>query len=124
MIVLALDPGPSRTGAALVELPPGASWPRVLRAGHVELDEALTWVAEASAQGHRVADPVLTGHLTGHMSGSGQLSCRRRPRRRRPRRRLRSGARWSGWWRRPAAGACVRRASRSASGTGCARAWS
>ncbi len=62
MRVLALDPGPSRTGAALVELPPGASWPRVLRAGHLELDQALAWVAEAVQWQQRVAVEMIVGY--------------------------------------------------------------
>lgn len=62
MRVLALDPGPTRIGAALLELPPMASWPRVIRAGHVELDEARRWVAEAVALGHHVAVETIVGY--------------------------------------------------------------
>lgn len=62
MKVLALDPGPTRIGAALLELPPMASWPRVIRAGHVELDEARRWVAEAVALGHHVAVETIVGY--------------------------------------------------------------
>lgn len=62
MKVLALDPGPTRIGAALLELLPMASWPRVLRAGHVELDEARRWVAEAVALGHHIAVETIVGY--------------------------------------------------------------
>lgn len=59
--VLALDPGPTRTGAALLELSP-SGWPLVLRAGHLDRRELEVWLVEAQQLGRTVAVEQVQGY--------------------------------------------------------------
>lgn len=90
--VLAIDPGPSKSGAAVVELVGG--WPTVLRAGHLERWELETWLVQAVAdrtflaieeiQGYayeakRVAQLVETARVEGWIEGRWLIGSQRPP---------------------------------------------
>lgn len=90
--VLAVDPGPSKSGAAVVELVGG--WPTVLRAGHLERWELEVWLVQAVAdhtflaieeiQGYayeakRVAQLVETARVEGWIAGRWFIGSQRPP---------------------------------------------
>lgn len=90
--VLAVDPGPSKSGAAVVELVGG--WPMVLRAGHIERWELEMWLAQAAAdraflaveeihgyafEASRVAQLVETARVEGFIAGRWTLGSQRPP---------------------------------------------